>query len=314
MKTLSLLAPAKVNLTLAVGAPLPENGYHPIASWMVTLDFGDDVILTKQMFAADEGGDPVSSTNCGSRFDIRFDADAPKPQPIDWPLEKDLAYRAHGLLEQHTNQTLPVEVIVNKRIPAGAGLAGGSADAAAVFVGMNRLFELGLSLAELSELSMQLGSDIAFLVAAMHDESEHASSAALVTGLGEMITPVPAQRLHLVLIFPPFGCPTGPVYQTFDTTLTDPKRQPDVERVQSLIARTPPSNEALFNDLAEPACIVQPRLAELRQQLADLVQQPIHVSGSGSTLFTLADSSSQAESMTRVITETTGLPTRNVRG
>ena len=290
MSTLTLACPAKVNLALSVGSPRPADGYHPIASWMATLDFADAMTLA----ALDAGP---------SRFDLHFARDAPKPQAIDWPLEKDLAWRAHRLLEQHVGRPLPVAMTLAKRIPAGAGLAGGSSNAAAMLVGLNRLFELQLPEAALAELATKLGSDIAFLVAALHGRP-----AAIVTGLGEQVTPIAPRALHLVLAFPRFGCPTGPVYKAFDQSLASASRPPAVERVRELAGATAVASESLFNDLSEPACIVAPELAELREALAARVARPVHVSGSGSTLFFLARDADEAARLAQAVRESPGLP------
>ena len=113
----TLACPAKLNLTLAVGPPRSD-GMHPIASWMVVVRFADTLTL-KEI----EGD---------STFDIHFADDAPRHQEVDWPLEEDLAFRAHALLQREADRDLPVAVTIKKRIPAGAGLGGGSSDAAAV--------------------------------------------------------------------------------------------------------------------------------------------------------------------------------------
>ena len=104
---LTLRCPAKVNLALSVGAARAEDGMHPICSWMVTVEFGDTLTLTR------------SITN-DSSYEFFYANDAPSPQPIDWPLQSDLAFRAHGLIQRHVGEDLPVNMQLTKRIPAGA--------------------------------------------------------------------------------------------------------------------------------------------------------------------------------------------------
>ncbi len=267
-----IAAYAKLNLALAVGPPMPPKGYHPIASWFLTIDLHDTLTLERL---------PEGQV---SRFDIRWAADAPKKTPIDWPVEKDLAARAHALLEERAGRALPIALTLDKRTPVGGGLGGGSSDAASAMVGVNKLFDLGLSRAALAGLSMRLGSDIAFFL----DEGPIARPA-LVTGLGDRVERLPPlPTAEVILLVPPFGCPTGPVYGAFDRA---PTANADESRVRAIIAAAHTSGAiapgALFNDLAEPACIVEPRLRETLGALRAAVgpSTPIHVTGSGSTMF-----------------------------
>jgi 4-diphosphocytidyl-2-C-methyl-D-erythritol kinase len=298
-ESLILSAYAKLNLALAVGPPQPPKGYHPIASWFVAIELHDTLTLTRL---------PEGAPN---RFDIRWAPDAPKPTPIDWPAEKDLAACAHALLQRHANRPLPVALTLDKRTPVGGGLGGGSSDAAAALSGLNTLFSLGLSRAELAALSTQLGSDIAFFL----DDSP-APRPALVTGVGDRIQRLPhAAPAPVILIIPPFGCPTGPVYHAFDRA---PTVSADEPRIRSLITagaagRIPSAD--LFNDLAEPACLVEPRLRDTLVSLRTALgpSTPVHVTGSGSTMFCLprpGDAPAVEAAIRRAAPEVVALPTR----
>ncbi|MCC7406959.1 MAG: hypothetical protein IT442_02735 [Phycisphaeraceae bacterium] len=301
--------PAKVNLALAVGAPEPPSNFHPIASWMVATDFGDDLTV-----------EPLPSGS-PPRLNIRFAAgnDAAltrRPLTVDWPLEKDLAWRALGLLHEHTGKPISLRADLIKRIPPGGGLGGGSSDAAAMLVAANRVLNLGLDLATLQSLAARLGSDVSYLVAAvdaaMRENAASTTSGAggggdsggvLATGRGDHLESLPARPpIHLVLIFPPFGCPTGPVYGAFDKLhghAPGASPRPDgampdghrlqTDRVRALVAAAQLNTHDLFNDLADPACIVEPRLADVRRRASAILGQTIHVTGSGSTLFVLAN-------------------------
>lgn len=294
--TLELSCPAKVNFALSIGAPLPAGGphagFHPLASWMVVVNFGDRMSLQ------------VAEGN--SRFDLAFAPEAPVPAVVDWPLEKDLVYRAHQLLEAHAGRPLPVRLTLRKLIPPGAGLGGGSSDAAAALVGIHDLHDLRLADAQLMALGDKLGSDVPFLVGAMRGQTS-----AIVTGLGEAIEVLPRSSItHLVLIFPPFGCPTGPVYQAYDRlhpadTIT---HRPEIQRVRQLAAMSPLPQDGPFNDLLAPACDVRPELASLMASLRQTLDLPVHMSGSGSTLFVISPSDITAKATARRITTTTGLP------
>lgn len=270
--TLTLAAPAKVNLALSVGGRR-DDGLHPIASWFLAVDLADDLTLTRRDATA---------------FDIAFADDAPAPGRVDWPLDRDLAVRAHALLERHIGGRLPVAATLRKRIPAGGGLGGGSSDAAAMLVGLDRLFDLRLGEPVLRELALTLGSDVPFFVGV-----QHGRRSALVTGVGEALEPAAVEPdIALVLILPELACPTGPVYAAFDAMRPD-TGPPDVQRVRRLMAG-PLRPEAPFNDLAEPAMRVTPALRAVADRLRAALQWPIHVSGSGSTLFALASDRNHA--------------------
>jgi 4-diphosphocytidyl-2-C-methyl-D-erythritol kinase len=287
---LHLHSPAKVNLALSVGGPDPQRRLHPIASWMAALEFGDRLHLTPQ------------SHRATSRFQIAFAADAPVACEVDWPLEKDLACRAHAAMVAHVGRPLPVQATLLKRVPTGAGLGGGSGNAAAMLVALARAFQLPISRQQLIALGQQLGSDVGFQVAAVLGQPS-----ALVSGFGEHVEPLPMPNpLDLVLIFPGFGCPTGPVYAAFDDALNDPKR-PDEQAVRHLATQWPVPPDGPFNDLAAPACRVQPRLGELLDVLRRRHNLVVHVTGSGSTLFVLASDAAEAEQIARRIVGETGL-------
>jgi len=261
--------PAKVNLALSVGAPL-ENGMHPIASWMVQVSLYDDLTVEP----SDDGE---------SRFDIQWADDAPQPSEIDWPIEKDLAYRAHQLIERHVGRALPVKMTLRKRIPVGAGLAGGSSNGAMMLRAVNKVFELGLSHATLCAMAGQLGSDLAFFLG---------EPSAIVRGVGEVTEPAALDRpMHLTLILPPLSCSTGAVYRAFD------ELNPRAALREVYVGVDP------FNDLGEPACVVEPRLRTARGQCETLLGRPIHITGSGAAMFAVANDRAEAQSLADRLTD-----------
>lgn len=280
-------APSKVNLALSVGAP-GADGMHPISSWMVTTRFGDD--LTVKRLAP---GTP-------SRYAIEWHEDALRKTEIDWRISKDLAVRAHLALEQRLRRELPVQVRLQKRIPVGGGLGGGSSNAAAMLRALDALFDLRLRVGFLEHLAEPLGSDVPFLVQ---------GGSAIVEGLGERLAPSAEHRTHLVLVFPDAQCPTGAVYRAFDGLRAEARV--DADRVRWLAAVGASAGEgasAPFNDLAEAACLVAPRLAEVRAAVESHARQPVHVSGSGSTLFLVCDSAVHADVLADSIGARLGLP------
>jgi len=281
------IAPAKVNLALSVSPPV-EGGMHEIASWMVTTAFGDE--LEVKRLPADRP----------SRFSIDWHDDARRRSDIDWLIRKDLAVRAHALLEERIGCALPIQLRLRKRIPVGGGLGGGSSNAAAMLRALDALFDLRLRAEYLEAISRELGSDVPFLVR---------GGSALVEGTGERLTRVAMPLVHLVLVFPSVACPTGPVYHAFDRLRPDARL--DAPRVRGLVDAAESGwlpADMPFNDLADAALEVAPALGELRARLGGIAQSPVHVSGSGSTLFIVCDSPIHAEALAGAIEKQVGVP------
>lgn len=307
---LTMICPAKVNMALSVGTA-NRDGLHPLASWMVAVAFGDTLTLAKV-----QGPD--------SRFHITPADDGPTPPPhdqaaalnqgigtyptvqVNWPLADDLAYRAHSHLQRHVGHLLPVELGLSKRIPTGAGLGGGSSDAAATLVGLDRLFNLGLDDATLIRVGLDLGSDVGFLV-----EAALGTTSAIVTGLGEQIQPLPpaTDPIHLTLVLPRLSCPTGLVYAAFDDLTQDgPTTTPNLQRVRAIADARMTAQDEPFNDLTAAACRVQPKLADLIDLLHYQLRQPVHVTGSGSAVFLVGPSHAACQQLAQEATTLTGLP------
>jgi len=290
-RTICALAPAKLNLALSVGAPNAQR-MHPIASWMVTVSLHDELFLEELQ------------ADSLSLYAIIWHKDARRKSEIDWSITKDLAVRAHLAVEAHVGRKLPIKMRLEKRIPVGGGLGGGSSNAAAMLRALNELFNLKLSREILRDIAARLGSDVPFLID---------GGSAIVTGLGEQLEPAPLpDKLHALLIFPDAACPTGAVYQTLDQLR--PHGAVETDRVRALSAMQIIEHDAPFNDLAYPACEVAPKLRGELEELAELTQRAAHVSGSGSTLFVLVDSALEAEILAAAIEKRMGLPVIAVEG
>lgn len=260
---------AKLNLALAVGPPRPVDGYHPICSWFVPIDLRDEMRVER----LEDGA--------ASRFEIVWAEDAPRPSPIDWPIEKDLCFKAHAALEREAGRSLPIALTLRKRIPTGGGLGGGSSDAAATLRAVSTMFELPISDDRLAAIALTLGSDVPYFLA-------DPPAAALVEGLGERITTLPSVPGWFVLILPPMSCPTGPVYKAFDACSPGPLRDAEV-RALARAGGGRIDGARLFNDLALPAEMIAPGLSELRARASRVASLPVHVTGSGSTLFVVCE-------------------------
>ncbi len=270
IKTIQRMAPAKVNLSLSVGTQNTQ-GLHPVVSKAVCVAFSDDIEVTRL-----EEGDL-------SRYAILWHEDAKRKSPIDWSVTNDLAVRAHRMLEAAAGKPLPVQMKLQKRIPIGGGLGGGSSDAAAMLLATSELFELDF---DLVAIATDLGSDTPFLLT---------GGSAIVTDLGESIESQDVDELHLVLIMPEYGCPTGEVFDAFDELDVGDL---DESRVRS---------GEIFNDLMEAACSVASELADDMKRLTELLECEIHLSGSGSTMFCICNNATQADEIAITIESQTDL-------
>ncbi|MEL7472242.1 MAG: hypothetical protein AAGK04_02915 [Planctomycetota bacterium] len=265
----STRAHAKINLALSLAPPEAEGerkGWHRICTWMHAIDLGDEVTLTPG----------------GARLRVRVEraADAPAPFEIDWPMEKDLAYRALVLLQERVGRALDAEVVVRKRVPPQGGLGGGSSDAAAALMLANDAFELGLPGDALREVALRLGSDVPFFV-----DDERPPRPAIVSGFGETIERTPRAPRAVTLIVPSFGCPTPEVYRAYDEMGPTPIDTDIVTRM----AREADHRAGQFNDLALPAEHARPELRTLRARVAELSGRWVNITGSGSAMFIVGE-------------------------
>jgi len=284
-------APAKLNLALSVG-PRDDTGRHPICSWMVTVNLVDELHITRL------------EDDRLSRYAVLWHADARRRTEIDWSVTRDLAVRAHLKLEEKIGRAMPVQMKLEKRIPVGGGLGGGSSDAAAMLRAVNQLFDLGLTSTELTAIGAELGSDVPFFVQ---------GGSAIVRGSGETIEPhAQTPDLHAVVVMPETPCDTASVYQQFDALaaehMTSPAlRETNVKQLAEQSGVTP-NPEALFNDLADPAMRLANELIELRKQLSELADRPAQLTGSGSSLFVLCDDALHAEALAQAVEQKLNIP------
>lgn len=252
-------APAKINLTLEVTG-IESNGYHTLDTIFAWLELEDRLeIKASASTSLEMVGDGVSTAH------IEMD-------------ESNLILKALRAVEKVAQRELPTEIQVLKRIPAGGGLGGGSADAAATLVGLNEVHQLGLSVEQLLKLAAPLGADVSFgLVGGM----------ARGTRYGDVLQPLPLDqdllRRDLVLVLPNVSCPTPQVYGLWDE---DPSRvaQGSSERFLSCGDGVERLNH-IANDLEEPAFCLYPRLRELKGKMMEAGLEGVCLSGSGSTLF-----------------------------
>lgn len=275
---------AKINLALSVG-PRQPGGLHVLASWMHAIALWDEVRV--------ESGGRLSSSGRAGGHDqdeltatqVRWADDAPCPGPLAWSADQDLCLRAHRALEADLARSLPARIRVLKRVPVGSGLGGGSSDAAATLYALCDLFGLNVSADRLAHVAAQVGSDVPFFVD--RDPPRPADAPprpALVGGTGQVMERVPPLDASVILIVPSFPCSTQAVYEAFDRGKGTHLRAGEVRRL-ALAGGLDPS--ALFNDLEPAAMEVQPALRDLARRARRAAGRPVHLTGSGSTLFVL---------------------------
>lgn len=264
-------APAKINLTLAVKGRR-NDGYHELESWVVCIDWADELCI-----------EPAES------FALKIE-NAPQI-PDD---ERNLVYCAAHLLAERSGRRPDINIRLVKRIPVGAGLGGGSADAAACLVALNRLWRLNRSQAELAELAAEVGSDVPLFIY---------GGQLVMRGRGECVERLDRRVAGWVaLICPRLSASTSEVYAAHALAGQD--------RVESKPwTTTDRTNDRLmallFNDLEAAAFVVEPALKTLHARIDGLGGRPVRVTGSGSAMFTLFDEETAADAWAARVREVT---------
>lgn len=264
---LTLSANAKINLTLDI-LGTREDGYHEVAMIMQEISLHDTLSMGK--------------INQGISLTIAIEGQQ-GTLPAD---ESNLCWKAAALVQKEYNLQEGVEIHLIKRIPMAAGLAGGSADAAAVLKGMNHLFRLGMTEARLCELGARLGSDIPFCIM---------GGTMLATGRGEVLTRLPRlPRLSVVLAKPPVGVSTAWAYKTYDAGYDGP--HPDNEAMLAAIHEGDAHKAAglLCNVLEGVTETEHPVIADYKRLMLEHGAMASMMSGSGPTVFGLVREKQQA--------------------
>lgn len=247
---ITVAAPAKINLSLRI-VRKREDGFHELVTRMAPLELADELQFSKAEKA---------SFTCS---DSTVPADG-----------SNLVLKAIRILERHCERELPLAIHLEKNIPHGAGLGGGSSDAAVTLRAVNELCDLRLSQETLLQLAAELGSDVPFFLWSCIADCE---------GRGEIVTPKPEIKLGwpILLIKLPFGVPTPWAYQQW----RDSMKIPGIDYSPQIVNGT-----ELVNDLERPVFQKHFILAELKQNLRKHkgVRAAL-MSGSGSTVFAVLD-------------------------
>ena len=263
-RRLELKALAKINLGLDV-LGRRENGYHDVRMVMQTIYLYDNVILEK----TEESGIQLKT----NLFFL----------PVD---DKNIAYKAAKLLMEEFNIEGGIEITLDKHIPVAAGMAGGSSNAAAVLVGMNRLFELGLSEQELMERGVQLGADVPYCIM---------RGTVLAEGIGEILTPlVPMPKCYILLAKPSIGVSTKVVYEKLDSH--EIEDHPDIDRlIAGLEAGDLEKVAGAMGNVLERVTIEDyPIIEEIKDVMKSKGALNAMMSGSGPTVFGIFKERSKA--------------------
>lgn len=276
METITIKAMAKINLGLDV-LRRREDGYHEVKMVMQTVGIHDTLCFTKR---EDKG------------IILRVDG-------ADLPVDQDnLIYRAAQLLYEKASMEEGVEIVLTKRIPIAAGMAGGSTDAAATLVGMNRLFGLGYSEEELMEMGVTLGADIPYCIR---------GGTVLSEGIGEKLTPLPAvPGAWLVVAKPPIDVSTAYVYKNLD--LEGLTGHPDIDGMVEAIRRQDLTGitDRMENVMETVTERDYPVIGRLKALLKENGAYNALMSGSGPTVFGIFGQEEQARKALKAV-EDSGL-------
>ncbi|MDD5483833.1 MAG: 4-(cytidine 5'-diphospho)-2-C-methyl-D-erythritol kinase [Kiritimatiellae bacterium] len=291
-----LKAAAKINLFLDVfGKRL--DGYHNIQSLLLPISLFDTIRIESRSANIFVSIPPV----------CRF-------RGIPWPFlmadkKENLVTRAAELLKKHCGCRKGAAIFLTKRIPIGAGLGGGSADAAAVLIGLNRLWKTGLSREQLMEIGAQIGCDVPALI--------H-GGAICMAGRGETIAAVSRlikRDFRLLLIYPGFAISTGDIYRRYSAgyrrrpagrfrsaaehSVVDARFEKVVSGLESGSLRL--IGEGLFNAMEKTVFHKYPLLEMMKKSLEKAGAKHVLLTGSGSTMFVLLEKEAEGERIARFI-------------
>ncbi|ABS20415.1 4-(cytidine 5'-diphospho)-2-C-methyl-D-erythritol kinase [Bacillus cytotoxicus] len=249
-------APAKINLSLDVLGKR-QDGYHEVKMIMTTIDLADRLELTELT----EDRIEIVSHN--------------RYVPDD---QRNLAYQAAKLLKEKYQVKQGVSIAIEKTIPVAAGLAGGSSDAAATLRGLNKIWNLGLTMDELAELGAEIGSDVSFCVY---------GGTAIATGRGEKIEHIKTPpSCWVILAKPHIGVSTADVYGNLKLNRVT---HPDVDQMAEAINRGDYQGicNAVGNVLEDVTFAMHPEVARIKTRMKRFGADAVLMSGSGPTVFGL---------------------------
>lgn len=255
-----LQAPAKLNLHLEV-LKLRHDGYHEVETILQAIDLHDRVQVTLQ--DPRRGGQP--------QIDVLM-----RPSGVAPEDEQNLCWQAAALFCRRLGISGQIQIEVDKEIPVGAGMGGGSSDAMAVLVACNRLFASGLDLDELAAMGAELGSDVPFFAR---------GGTQLGRGRGSDLTPLPnLNRVVFIVLKPAFSVATEGAYRSLKMGLTVRSPAANLQVIKPLLATFPRRPWFGFNRLEDIVMPQYPELGRLMMMLRE--EMPVAMmTGSGSAIF-----------------------------
>jgi 4-diphosphocytidyl-2-C-methyl-D-erythritol kinase len=262
-KELQFQTPAKINFFLFIQNKRPD-GYHDLLMDLIPVSLYDSITIRKKK---DRGIDLKSNLP-------------------GVPVEDNLVYKAIKLLEEHVGKRFALTIDLLKRIPSGAGLGGGSGNAAGVLVVLNQWYQLGLSITELKEIALNLGADVPFFVN---------PEPSLAQGIGEKLTSLPFFKpLSLLLLYPGFSIATGFAYSICHISA---RKKPIGGYSLSELQELGPEINDFWPSLKEK----HPTLETCRKTLLSHGAEFCGLSGSGSTLYgVFADKSNRDRAFSKL--------------
>lgn len=260
---------AKLNLYLEVLNKRKDN-FHNLNSLFCRIDLADTLILKNRK-------DDLIKIKCDSR-NVSSD-------------KTNLCWRAAELLKQEAGSDFGLDIQLKKRIPVGAGLGGGSSNAASVLLGLNKYWDLKLSKKKLVDLGAKLGSDVPFFI--------YNTKFALGTGRGDEIKPLNALRklkLWFILVYPEIKVSTPLIYRKFDTFsgLTRPSHNVKILTSELLKNGSHIRPEYFFNSLEIVTSSLYPIVNQVKNALSGMGLEKIMMSGSGAAVFAVCSGRKQA--------------------
>jgi 4-diphosphocytidyl-2-C-methyl-D-erythritol kinase len=275
-------APAKINFGLRVVGKR-KDGYHLIDTVMAAVSLYDDLEIARVRSAAKRrSSPPLVAVSCD--------------HPLVPDGKQNLAYQAAFLFLSEHGIDKHVRIQIKKRIPVGAGLGGGSSDAAATLLGLNRLFGVKCSLKKLLQLAGSLGADVPFFIRGVP---------ARARGIGERLSPLRGfPRFWLVILYPGIPISTKSIYGSLPFKLTKPTANTSITR---LLRNPNQLGKLLINDL-EPVTIARcPQVGALKQKLIQEGASFALMAGSGSAVFGVFTSGADARQAFRRLRKEKGV-------
>ena len=271
MDKLQLKAYGKINLGLDVIRKRPD-GYHDLDMIMQMVDVYDDVIIEKK---------------AGEEIVVKADA------AVLSNGKDNLAYMAAKMLFDEFGIKSGVEITIHKRIPIAGGMAGGSSDCATTLIGINEMFNLGLSKQQLMERGVKLGADVPYCVL---------GGTAIARGIGEVLTPLPTPpQCHVIIAKPPISVSTAYVYGHIRPD--EITKRPDIEQMTLAIKEQDLNklSDLLYNVMEEVTVSEYPVIEKLKSIMLENGALKSIMSGSGPTVFGLFDDRKKAQAAMKAL-------------